>query len=261
MNKTSRRAAVLRGLALSTALAAAFACVAVPAVAGSWSWGGEQVQGSGNIKREVRQVSHFSGLAFEVPGKLELRQGDAEGLTIEADDNVLALVETVVENGTLKIRPSKRNTNLRTRNLKVVVQARQIERLALGGSGTVEADRLRAPKLNIDLGGSGRIDVRDLDTESVAVSVGGSGAFKAGGGTARKLSVSIGGSGSVDMGRVQSDSASISVAGSGEATVWARNELSMTIAGSGDVNYYGDPRVSKSIVGSGDVRRIAAAPR
>ena len=196
-----------------------------------------------------------------MPGKLELRLGDTESVTIETDDNLLPLVETVVENGTLKIRPSKRNMNLKTKNLRIVVQARQIERLALGGSGSVDADLLRAPRLDIDLGGSGEIKVGKLESEAVAVSLGGSGDFKAGGGNARKLSVSIGGSGTVDMGRVQSDSASISVAGSGEATVWARHELSMTIAGSGDVNYYGDPRVSKSVVGSGDARRVAAAPR
>ncbi|MGG7603293.1 head GIN domain-containing protein [Massilia sp. BKSP1R2A-1] len=259
MNKTSRP--LLRTLLIPAALAAALACAAAPSMAGGWPWSGEQVQGNGSIKRQARQVTHFTGLALEVPGKLELRMGDSEGVSIETDDNVLPLIETVVENGTLKIRPSKRNLNLKTKNLKIVVNARQIERLALGGSGSIDADTLRAPRLDIDLGGSGDIQVRGLESDTLAVSLGGSGDFKAGEGRARKLSVSIGGSGTVDMGRVQSDSASVSVAGSGEATVWAKSELSMTIAGSGDVNYYGDPRLSKSIVGSGDARRIAAAPR
>lgn len=259
MNKTSRP--LLRTLLIPAALAAALACAAAPSMAGGWPWSGEQVQGNGSIKRQARQVTHFTGLALEVPGKLELRMGDSEGVSIETDDNVLPLIETVVENGTLKIRPSKRNLNLKTKNLKIVVNARQIERLALGGSGSIDADTLRAPRLDIDLGGSGDIQVRGLESDTLAVNLGGSGDFKAGEGRARKLSVSIGGSGTVDMGRVQSDSASVSVAGSGEATVWAKSELSMTIAGSGDVNYYGDPRLSKSIVGSGDARRIAAAPR
>lgn len=263
MSKTpSRPAGILRAIALSALVAAAVAGTATPSIAGSWSFGGgERIEGSGSIKRQVRQVAHFNGLALQVPGKLELRMGDSEGVTIEADDNLLPLIETVVEDGTLKIRPSRRNLNLRSKNLKIVVNARQIERLAVGGSGSVDAEALRAPRLNIDLGGSGEINVRKLDSDALSVSLGGSGDFKAGEGQARALSVSIGGSGTVDMGRVQSDKASISVAGSGEATVWARQELSATIAGSGDVGYYGDPRVSKSIVGSGDVRRIAAAPR
>lgn len=257
MNKTSLPATVLRGIAL----AAALACAAVPASAIDWSWGSERVEGKGAVKRQARQATHFTGLAFELPGKLELRMGDVEGVSIETEDNLLPLVETVVENGTLRIRPSKRNLSLRSKNLKVVVNARQIERLALGGSGSIEADGLRAPRLSIDLGGSGDVNVRSVDSDSVAVTVGGSGDFKVGGGSARKLSVSIGGSGTVDMGRVQSDSASVSVAGSGDASVWARNELSVTIAGWGDVAYYGDPRVSNSVVGSGKVHRLAAAPR
>jgi len=259
MNKSTRPA--LRGIALASALAALLACAAAPSVAGPWSWGGERVEGSGSIKRQARQVAHFTGVSLEVPGKLELRMGDSEGLTIETDDNLLPLVETVVENGTLKIRPSKRKLNLQTKNLKIVVNARRIERLALGGSGSIVADALRAPRLEVDLGGSGDITVRGLESEAVSVNLGGSGDFTAKGGKTRTLAVAIGGSGSVDVGQVQADRVSVSMGGSGEATVWARQELSTTIAGSGDVNYYGDPRVSRSVVGSGDVRRLAAAPR
>ena len=229
--------------------------------AASWSWGGEQVQGSGRVVKQVRQVGNFNGLSLSVPGRVELRIGNSEGVTVEADDNVLPLIETVVENGTLEIRPVRRNLNLHSKSIHVVVQARSIERLALGGSGSIDADALRARRLQVDIGGSGSIGLKGIEGDAVSVSLGGSGDLKAARGTVGKLTVSIGGSGDVDLGRVQAGSASVSVAGSGEATVWARNELSATIAGSGDVNYYGDPRVSKSSVGSGEVRRIGASPQ
>ena len=257
MHKNLLTSPVLRGLVLAAALAGA----AVPASAGLWPFKGEQVEGSGSVKRQARQVQHFSGVALELPGRLELRTGGAEGVTVEADDNLLPLIETVVEDGTLKVRPSKRNLNLRSRNMKIVVSARQVDRLSLGGSGTIDADTLRGQRLQFDLGGSGKINVRNIEGETVSVTLGGSGEFRADGGTARKLSVSIGGSGDVDLGKVETSDASISVGGSGDVTVWAKDALSLTIAGSGDVNYYGDPRVSKSIAGSGDARRLAGAPR
>lgn len=257
MNKNLLTSPVLRSLLLAAALVGA----AAPASAGLWPFKGEQVEGSGSIKRQARQVQHFTGVALELPGRLELRTGSAEGVTVEADDNLLPLIETVVEDGTLKVRPSKRNLNLRSRNMKIVVTARQVDRLSLGGSGTIDADALRGQRLQFDLGGSGKINVRNIEGESVSVTLGGSGEFRADGGTARKLSVSIGGSGDVDLGKVQTNDASISVGGSGDVTVWAKDALSLTIAGSGDVNYYGDPRVSKSIAGSGDARRLAGAPR
>jgi hypothetical protein len=260
MHTTSVTAIGLRSLVLA-ACALAFAAPTPQARATpGWS-GAEQVQGSGSIRKQAREVPHFSGLAMAVPGTLELRIGSSEGVTIETDDNLLPLVETVVEDDTLKIRPARRNLNLLTRTLKIVVQARSIERLALAGAGSIQADALRAPRFELDIGGSGSIDVKGIDSETVAVSVGGSGDLKVGAGTARRLSVSIGGSGDVDLGRLQSDTVNVSVAGSGEATVWARDALSMTIAGSGDVNYYGDPKVSKTAVGSGGARRLGGAPR
>jgi hypothetical protein len=258
MNKT------LSTFARRTLLAACIAgslAAAVHVNAAPWGWGGEQVQGSGRIVKQVRQVGNFNGLSLAVPGHVELRIGNTEGVTIEADDNVLPLVETVVEDGTLEIRPSRRNLNFSSKSIRVVVQARSIERLALGGSGSIDSDALRGRRVQVDIGGSGSINLKGVDSEALSVSVGGSGDLKAGPGNVGKLSVSIGGSGDVDLGRVQATSAKVTVAGSGEATVWPRNELSVTIAGSGDVNYYGDPQISKSTVGSGDVRRIGASPR
>jgi len=252
----------LSSIARRTLLAACIAAslgVAVQAGAAPWSWGSEQVQGSGRIVKQARQVSGFTGLSLAVPGRVELRIGDSEGVTIEADDNLLPLLETVVDGGTLRIRPSKRNLNLQSKSIRIVVQARSIERLSLGGSGSIEADPLRARRIDLDLGGSGKINLKGVDAETV--SLGGSGDVQVGGGTAGKVSVSIGGSGDVDMGRVQATTASVSLAGSGDATVWPRERLSVSMAGSGDVHYYGDPQVSKSTVGSGEVKRIGASPR
>ncbi|EEF27456.1 conserved hypothetical protein [Ricinus communis] len=129
--------------------ACALACIAIApqAEAGDWPWSrSEQVQGSGRVQSQARDVAHFSGLAMSLPGNVDIRSGSGrEGVTVEADDNLLPLIETVVEDGTLKIR-AKRNTNLRTRNLKVVVQARDIDRLALGGSGNIDADVVRGSR-------------------------------------------------------------------------------------------------------------------
>ncbi len=262
MNKTF--STIARRTLLAACIAGSLAAAAqVGAQVGdkSWAWGGEQVQGSGRIVKQVRQVGSFNGLSLGLPGHVELHIGNTEGVTVEADDNLLPLVETVVENGMLKIRPIKRNMNLNTKSIRVVVQARSIERLALGGSGTIDADPLRARQLDVDLGGSGTIKLKGVESDAMAVSLGGSGDLQAARGTVGKLTVSIGGSGDVDLGRVQANSASVTIAGSGEATVWPRNELSATIAGSGDVNYYGDPQVSKSTIGSGDVRRVGASPK
>jgi hypothetical protein len=244
--------------------ACAVACIAIApqAIAGDWSWGkSEQVQGSGKIQHQARDVAHFDGVAMSLPGNVEIRSGGSrEGLTIDADDNLLPLIETVVEDGTLKIR-AKHNATLRTRNLKVVVQARSVDRLVLGGSGNIDADVVHGGRVKFDVGGSGAIKVGRVEGDTVNVALGGSGDLKVAGGTARSTSISIGGSGTVDLAHVRTDNASVTVAGSGNVTLWVKESLGLTVAGSGDVNYYGDPHVTRSVVGSGNVRRLGAAPR
>ncbi len=249
-------------IAASLAVSAlAFTLPASQAMAAPADWfGGEKIQGSGNIKKQSRELAHFTGISMSLPAQVELRIGNAEGITIETDDNLLPHIETVIENGTLKVRPAKRNMNLHARSMKIVINAKEVERISLGGSGSIESDPLKGGKMKFDLGGSGSINVKRIDGESVSVALGGSGNFKTGGGSAGNLSVSIGGSGDVDLGQVKAREASVSVAGSGEAIIWASDTLSVRIAGSGDVNYYGDPKLSQSVVGSGGARRLAAKP-
>ena len=260
MKKTNNAARALRHLVLALS-AIAFAVPAAQVAASNNSWGGDKVQGSGTIKKQARELGHFTGVSLSLPAHMELRIGNTESITIETDDNLLPLIDTVIEDGTLKIRANKRNLSLNSRTMKIVLQAKEVSRVALGGSGSIDADTLKGGKLQFDLGGSGAINVKGVESEALSVTVGGSGQLKTGGGWTRQLSVSIGGSGDVDLGQVKAREASVSVAGSGEATVAASDALSVTIAGSGDVNYYGDPKVSKSVVGSGGVKRAGGMPK
>lgn len=261
MKNNSAIASGLRQIVLAVAVLGCAAPMTL-ALASPMDWiAGEKVQGNGNVKKQVRDLAHFTGVNLHLGGNMELRIGNTESITIETDDNLLPLIDTVIENGTLKIRPVKRNTQLNTRTMKIVVYAKEIDRIALGGSGTIDSDALRAKKLQFDLGGSGSINLKGVESDAISISVGGSGNLKTGPGNANSVSVSIGGSGDVDLGQVRTQDASISVAGSGEATVWATQGLSVTIAGSGDVNYYGDPKVSRTVVGSGGTKRLGGAPR
>jgi hypothetical protein len=251
-----RRLALL--LTASLALGAA-ASVALPAQA-AWGWNSHQIEGNGRIRTETRTVAGFHGVSLSLPGTVELRIGNSEAITVETDDNLLPLIQTSVEDGVLNIRSSERNANLSSRRMRFIVQARSIDRLALGGSGDINADVLRGPRVALDLGGSGNINVRSVETQDLSVDLGGSGDVKIGGGRTDKLAVAIAGSGNVTMERVQSRNAKVSIAGSGDAAIGVSDQLEVAIVGSGDVDYYGDPRLSKSVMGSGSANRKGARP-
>ena len=240
-------------------LALANHCVPVAASPVGWAFG-KTVAGSGIVHIQARKLEHFTAISIELPAVVELRQGNAESVTIETDDNVLPLIETVVENRTLTIRPAQKNSHFETKTLKLVVDLRRINSLASGGSGSIHAEKLHAPKLHVSIGGSGAVDIKALDSDVLEVSVGGSGAFKAAG-TANEVSASIGGSGGLQAGQLSARTVSISVGGSGRSVVWATESLSVSLAGSGDARYFGEPKVSASVAGSGRVTHLSGTPQ
>lgn len=219
----------------------------------------ETVKGNGAIRTQTRAVSGFTGVGLGIRAHVEVRQGDAEGVTVEADENLLPLIETVVRHGSLEIKPVRRHLELDSRSIKLIVQARQLDNLAVGGSGDITADALRAGKLALEIGGSGLIDLKRVTADSIHVDIGGSGNVKLAG-ASKRLDVSIGGSGDVLAPAMVADQVGVEIAGSGAAQVAARSRLDVEIAGAGSVNYAGDPEVKQTIAGSGRVKRTGPLP-
>ena len=200
----------------------------------------ETVRGSGKSASEAREVAGIQSLSLAVPGRLEISQGDAEKLTITADDNVLPLIETTVERGDLRIRFKERNVTLRTSaKIRITLQVRTLEGISVAGSGEILAPALNTKGMKVSISGSGDVTL---------------------GGKAPNIDVHIAGSGDVKAGKFETQTAKVDIAGSGDTTVWARESLRVSIAGSGDVRYYGDPALKSSIAGSGHVRKAGNQP-
>lgn len=196
---------------------------------------------------ETRNVSGFSSIALAAPIRVDLVLGDGDAVVLEGKADRLAMIETTVEGGSLKIRRKKDAATWNWswgsddhQEVRARVTARSIEAISIAGSGDVHAPELRGAALKLSVAGSGDVVI--------------------GGGKVAELSVSIAGSGDVKTAKLEAQRVKVSISGSGDATVWARETLSVSVAGSGDVSYYGDPALSRSVVGSGDIKRIALAP-
>lgn len=235
-----------------------FVLFGAPAHAGWWG-SGTGVAGSGNVQKQERAVSGFSRIHTGLSAEVEIRQGATESVMVETDDNLQSLVETAVENGTLKIRSADKNRYPDTKNLKITVFLKNIDEVVLGGSGRIFSDKLETPKLQLTIAGAGSMGVKSLQTSSLKVSIGGSGSFTAAG-SAQQIVGNIGGSGNLRMEKLEAQDVNISIGGSGQVQTWAKERLQLSIGGSGNVSYYGDPKVTKSIGGSGSVRRLGVAP-
>lgn len=216
--------------------------------------------GSGTAATETRSVGDFQAIGLSGAMSLEVRQTGRTSVTVTADDNVLPLIETVVEDGragrTLQIR-TRRGESYRARQpVKVVVEVAALSSLALAGSGDAVVEPLKTPRLALGLSGSGEVRLTGLETESLDVRLAGSTGVQASG-RAKGVKLSVAGSGTAKLAELVADEVSVSIAGSGDVAVHADKSLAVKIAGSGDVRYRGAAtEVSKKVAGSGEVRRF-----
>ncbi len=230
-----------------------------PEARADWNWGWGGVSGSGTFTTQQRKVAGFTSLALELPAKVELVQGETEGVSIETDDNLQALIETVVEGGQLKIRTARHGKGINPKRLNITVHLRTLEKIAIGGSGDVHAAKLATPRLTISVAGSGDARIDTLEGETVEASIAGSGDVSLGG-RVNEVEARVAGSGDLRLAKLQAKTVKVRIAGSGDATVWATQALAVSVAGSGDVKYCGDATVSSSVAGSGSVKRLGANP-
>lgn len=97
------------------------------------NWGG--VKGSGNVKTEKREVSNFKSIDVSGAFEVEITAQKDFSLEVEADDNLLELIKTEVDDGTLEIKSQK---SLKTSNpLKIRISAPDINSLELSGASKV----------------------------------------------------------------------------------------------------------------------------
>lgn len=194
---------------------------------------GPVTPGSGNVISQARDVEPF--LEVRVAGAANVVHVSATeaGCEIEADDNLLPLITTTVENGVLKIE------------FKGSVQPTQGVKIRLAG----------APLRRFSLAGSGNFTTDQVDPEQFEFSVSGAGNGKLSGQT-KKLSIEVSGAGKVSAPALVADAATVEISGAGSADVHAVTTLNVSVSGAGTVTYSGSPQVSQTISGAGAVRPV-----
>jgi hypothetical protein len=213
------------------------------------------IEGSGLVVTDTRNPGDFSRIDLVIPAELEIRQGDTPLLTIEADENILPLITTTINNGKLIIaytqpcvRPSQ----------PITIQATtpEIQGLAILGSGDIRSTgTLVADTLDTGITGTGSIDL-EVQTTTLTSTITGTGTEEIRG-HAVSHQIQIPGAGRVGAFGLETRNTSINILGSGSAGVQANTSLSITIIGSGSVVYTGNPvDIQQSITGSGNIRRL-----
>ncbi|MDD5621737.1 MAG: DUF2807 domain-containing protein [Actinomycetota bacterium] len=226
--------------------------LAIFAVSCKWTIG--FVRGSGNIATEERDVSDFHKIHLSGIGNLIITQGEEESLTIEADDNIIPIIETDVFGERLNIGFKKGYTFTPSAAVKFYLTVVDLDEISLSGSGNIDCDDLRTEALQFDVSGAGDLDF-DIEAERVEVVVSGAGNIILSG-KVDSQKIEINGAGKYDGEDLESRECAIKVSGAGSATVNVSELLDVEINGVGNVYYAGNPSVKQDISGLGKIKSI-----
>ena len=222
---------------------------------------GNGIKGSGNLKTETRQVSGFHEVVLSGIGDLEITQGQSESLEIEAEDNILAVIETKVENGTLYIGFKEGTGNVQpTETIKYTLSVVDVTGLTASGVGNIHVPDLKTSDLDVQISGVGNIEIDNLDASSLAVLISGAGGGEVNAGQVEKLKLEITGAGSFRGPDLEVATADVSITGVGNARLWVTEMLDIMLSGTGGVEYYGQPRVTQLVTGLGSVKSLGDHP-
>ncbi len=209
--------------------------------------------GSGNIVKKTFDVGSFSAIKVSGVFKVVLTQGASEQVVIEADDNLMRLVNVDVRGGTLEIGTS--NYTFSNPTLRAFITIRTLEQMTINGAATVKCENvLKLDNLSINSNGASKIDL-EVSCRHLAVEVDGAAMLDVEG-EADRIDVEISGAGKLSARDCKTQTASLRISGAGMATVNVEDELKVKITGAGSVKYYGDPRLYTDVSVAASIRKM-----
>ena len=227
---------------------------------------------------EVREVGQFNAISSHLPCTIYFPQADKQEVRVETTEELAPKVQTIVEDGTLKLKMAEGHYPKLI--LRIVISVPNIESITIHGSGDLRHEgTLRVSNgLSVKVLGSGDIRMGDIVCKTFEAHTSGSGSLGfasidcadftgsvKGSGNLRSDSVhcdgfgvSTSGSGDIDIESVAaSGSASVKVSGSGDITlrkVAVDGDMDLKTSGSGDITVNGSCRdVTASTSGSGNI--------
>lgn len=212
---------------------------------------------TGQMTKESRDLPSFEGVSLAFSGDVYITQGSPQHVEIEADKNILEIIETKMEGNVLVLKYK----NGQWRDLgKVTVHITMpgISSLSIAGSGDLICNNpVQVHEIELRVSGSGSLKMNRLTFHEIDATITGSGNISLNGnGNPGELEARITGSGNLNAGELSVGEAVINITGSGSATVFVVKELETNITGSGSVHYKGNPIINANAVGSGRTKPV-----
>lgn len=215
------------------------------------------------LKKETRELGEFHSVAVKGIGKIELKQGPKQEVTIEAEEHILSRIKTDVINGCLIIdigrdwleKLSAGLDFLSTHGINFYITMKQLDALDITGSCKIEAVGFKGKELHLNLSGASNVEFEGIQFDVIQSNLPGAGKLSLQGKT-KEQSVNLTGAGSYVADDLESEKTRISLTGVGSARLWVTKEIDAAITGVGTIEYYGEPQVKQSVAMMGSIRNL-----
>ena len=182
------------------------------------SFGIGKVKGSGQTASEVRDINGFHALDVGGVFQVEVIAGGEYSVEVEADDNLLHLIETEVRRGVLHIKTERKLSS--GNPLRIRISAPDIDALDVSGAANVTLANVKNAGLNVDASGASKIKID---------------------GQTAKLMVDVSGATKIDAESLAAEHATVDASGASHVTVQVDGQLKTHASGASRIDYSGTP--------------------
>lgn len=190
-------------------------------------------RGSGVEKTEQRTVGNFTSIDVSGACDVQVTCGGSTSVQVSGDDNIVPLITTKVEGGTLYIS-HEGSINPKTK-LVITIATPNLDAVTSSGASDIKVEKINNSAFAVDVSGAGSVEA-----------VGNTGT----------LSIDISGATDVITKELHAKKVKIGVSGASNAEVFATEELSADVSGVGNITYYGNPSViNQNVSGVGSITK------
>jgi hypothetical protein len=213
---------------------------------------GQKIKGDGNVVKEERSVSGYTEIDASGALSVTIIQGDAEGVIVEADKNLMDYIITKVSGNTLKLYTKESISN--STKMHVTVKVIKLEGVDISGAVNVNTKGIiNTSNFEIDCSGASKIDLK-ITTQNLEGDISGGSKISLSG-TADKFSMDISGAAKVDAFDLKTNICEFDISGAAKAEIYCSDKLEAEISGTAKIVYKGNPSVESDVSGVASIEK------
>jgi len=212
------------------------------------------VDGNGNVVTEERSVSSFEKVRGSAGIDVYLTEGTENKIVVEADENLMELIETEIVNGKLTITTTKNIGRSKAKKVHVTY-TNLVSIEASSGADVISNSIIKSEILTLDSSSGADLEVEIFSKELYAEASSGADITVSGKVTTLNARASSGSD--LDAKKLEVINCNAKASSGADITVNVKESLDAKASSGGDVKYYGNPvSVIKKDGSSGSIRKM-----